>query len=250
MVRGRTALDEAQNKFHRFAASESPRPRRHLAAIAVSAAAHLALFAVVLHFVQSPLPAPDDLVVAYLAGTGGNAGSGGGSAAPATAKPRALEHRSHPMKHARREHQRNRTYRSYRTYASHSADPPTDRRVARGGGSTHASRATASAGAGMGGGASIAQAAYGQNPLPPYPASARRREEEGTVTLRVLVGADGAAERVEIAQSSGFDALDEAAAETVRSRWRFIPARRAGRAAESWVLVPIRFALTEASDAD
>ena len=65
--------------------------------------------------------------------------------------------------------------------------------------------------------------------------------------VRVLVGADGSVERAEIAESSAFDALDAAALQTVRSRWRFIPARRGGLALESWVLVPIRFALVEVS---
>ncbi len=67
------------------------------------------------------------------------------------------------------------------------------------------------------------------------------------MTVRVLVGADGSVERAEVADSSGFDALDAAALETVRSRWCFVPARRAGVAVESWVLVPIRFALVEAN---
>ncbi len=69
------------------------------------------------------------------------------------------------------------------------------------------------------------------------------------MTLRVLVGSDGVVRRAEIAESSGFDALDDAALETVRRRWRFVPARRGGTAVESWVLVPIRFALTEANAA-
>ena len=67
------------------------------------------------------------------------------------------------------------------------------------------------------------------------------------MTVRVLVGADGAVERAEVAESSGFDSLDDAALETVRSRWRFVPARHDGLAVESWVLVPIRFALLEAN---
>ncbi len=61
----------------------------------------------------------------------------------------------------------------------------------------------------------------------------------------MLVGADGSAERVEIVRSSGFDALDRAALETVRTRWRFVAARRAGVRVSSWVVVPIRFALQE-----
>jgi len=62
----------------------------------------------------------------------------------------------------------------------------------------------------------------------------------------VLVGADGTPKQVKIAHSSGFVLLDRAALETVRERWRFVPAMRAGAAIESWVTVPIRFALTEA----
>jgi len=94
---------------------------------------------------------------------------------------------------------------------------------------------------------SIAHADYASNPRPAYPAIARRRGQQGTVTVRVLVGADGSVERAEVADSSGFDALDDAALETVRSRWRFVPARHDGLAVESWVLVPIRFALLEAN---
>ena len=94
-----------------------------------------------------------------------------------------------------------------------------------------------------------------QSPTPTTPvirhpsirALARRREQQGTVTVRVLVGADGAVESAEVAESSGFDSLDDAALETVRSRWRFVPARHDGLAVESWVLVPIRFALLEAN---
>ena len=96
---------------------------------------------------------------------------------------------------------------------------------------------------------SIAHADYARNPPPAYPAIARRRAQQGTVTVSVLVGADGSVERAEVADSSGFDTLDDAALETVRSRWRFVPARHGGVAVESWVLVPIRFALIEANAA-
>jgi protein TonB len=113
---------------------------------------------------------------------------------------------------------------------------------------------TAAAGAGNGDGGgdggdpnSIAHADYARNPPPAYPAIARRRAQQGTVTVSVLVGADGSVERAEVADSSGFETLDDAALETVRSRWRFVPARHRGLAVESWVLVPIRFALIEAN---
>lgn len=108
------------------------------------------------------------------------------------------------------------------------------------------------AGGGSGGGSGpdggmLAHADYGASPLPVYPIAARRRGEQGTVTLRVLVGADGAVIRAEIEQSSGFLDLDRAALKAVRRRWRFVAARRDGRAIRSWVLVPIRFSLTEAA---
>jgi periplasmic protein TonB len=105
-------------------------------------------------------------------------------------------------------------------------------------------------GGGSGSGGSLASADYDANPPPPYPARARRLGEQGTVTLRILVAADGSVANAEIAHSSGFDTLDRAALETVRTRWRFVPARRAGAPVKSWVLVPIRFALSEASAAD
>ena len=101
-------------------------------------------------------------------------------------------------------------------------------------------------GGGEGSGSSFAHVEYGQNPVPMYPLEARRRAQHGTVLLRIEVAADGAVERVEIARTSGFDLLDDSAIETVRARWRFVPARRDGIAVESWCEVPIRFALTEA----
>jgi protein TonB len=113
---------------------------------------------------------------------------------------------------------------------------------------------TAATGTGNGGGGSgsdsEAHAAYGSAPAPEYPSEARQMEQQGLVMLRVLVSADGAAKRIELARSSGFQSLDDAALETVRDRWRFVPAMRAGAAIESWVTVPIRFALTEADVAN
>ncbi len=95
-------------------------------------------------------------------------------------------------------------------------------------------------------GTADAHALYDQSPPPAYPEIARRENQEGSVLLRVLVEADGSVARVEIAQSSGFDALDRAAVDTVRIRWRFVAAERGGANVASWVLVPIRFALRSA----
>ncbi len=86
-------------------------------------------------------------------------------------------------------------------------------------------------------------AAYLDNPPPAYPASSKRFGETGTVTLRVQVGANGRAESVEVAQSSGFERLDRAALDAVR-RWKFLPARQGDQAVAASVLVPLNFELS------
>jgi len=63
---------------------------------------------------------------------------------------------------------------------------------------------------------------------------------EGRVTVRLLVGASGGVERVEVSVSSGAETLDQAAIAAVRA-WRFAPATRDGEAIDAWVMVPIRF---------
>lgn len=83
---------------------------------------------------------------------------------------------------------------------------------------------------------------YLHNPKPVYPPFSRRNGEEGKVFLRVKVSAEGTALEVDVKQSSGFPRLDGAAREAV-TKWRFIPARRGDEAIESWVTVPIAFAL-------
>ena len=87
-------------------------------------------------------------------------------------------------------------------------------------------------------------AAYLRNTKPRYPASARRNGESGTVVLKVLVTREGGAARVELESSSGSNALDQSALETVK-RWRFTPAQRGGDPVEIWVRVPIAFRLAE-----
>jgi protein TonB len=90
------------------------------------------------------------------------------------------------------------------------------------------------------------RAAYLNNPPPPYPRSARRSGEQGTVTLRVHVATDGVPTRVELERSSGSPTLDEAALEAVKT-WRFVPARRGTDPVAAWVIVPVIFRLTPGS---
>ena len=85
-------------------------------------------------------------------------------------------------------------------------------------------------------------AAYLSNPKPQYPLAARRRGDQGTVLVQVLVSADGLAARVRLEKSSGHPALDEAAMTAVKS-WRFVPAQQGGRAVESPYTVPVVFKL-------
>ncbi|MEQ1772845.1 MAG: energy transducer TonB [Burkholderiales bacterium] len=85
-------------------------------------------------------------------------------------------------------------------------------------------------------------AAYLNNPRPAYPLAARRRGDQGTVLIRVLVSADGLAASVGLEKTSGHPSLDEAALSAVKS-WRFVPARQGGQAIESPYVVPVVFKL-------
>jgi len=85
-------------------------------------------------------------------------------------------------------------------------------------------------------------AAYLKNPSPVYPNMSRRLRETGTVRVRVVVGIDGAPISVTLAESAGFQRLDEAALATIR-RWRFQPAMRGDTPVEAPVIVPLEFSL-------
>ncbi len=83
-------------------------------------------------------------------------------------------------------------------------------------------------------------AAYLNNPRPAYPLAARRRGDQGTVLLRVLVTSDGLAASVTLEKTSGHSSLDDAALTAVKT-WRFVPARQGGQAVEAPYVVPIVF---------
>lgn len=85
-------------------------------------------------------------------------------------------------------------------------------------------------------------AAYLNNPKPPYPALSKRLGEQGKVVVRVLIGVDGTAQQAEIRTSSGYDRLDQAALATVL-KWRYVPGKRGGVAEAMWFNVPINFVL-------
>jgi protein TonB len=77
---------------------------------------------------------------------------------------------------------------------------------------------------------------------PVYPPASRRLDEEGVVRLRVLVDERGRPQEVQVAKSSGFDRLDQAAVTAVR-RWQFSPAMQASGAVTAWTQVNVVFKL-------
>ncbi|MCA0892757.1 energy transducer TonB [Microbulbifer agarilyticus] len=77
---------------------------------------------------------------------------------------------------------------------------------------------------------------------PVYPELARKRRQQGTVVVEVLLDQSGAQVVRRLLKSSGVDSLDEAALKAVAG-WNFLPYREGGHARESRVRLPIRFAL-------
>ena len=88
----------------------------------------------------------------------------------------------------------------------------------------------------------LSDADYLHNPRPLYPSTSQRLNEQGRTTVRVLIGTNGLAERAEIAKSSGYKRLDDAAINTVM-RWRYVPGKRGGVAEAMWFDVPINWTL-------
>jgi protein TonB len=79
-------------------------------------------------------------------------------------------------------------------------------------------------------------------PEPPYTDEARKAKLQGSVTLRVLIGADGRATRIQLVKGLGMG-LDEQAIQAIRA-WHFAPAHDAHRQpVTTWVTIESRFQL-------
>ena len=79
-----------------------------------------------------------------------------------------------------------------------------------------------------------------------YPSSAARREEEGVVTMRITVGANGRVEACSVTGSSGSSALDQAACRGMQRYARYNPALNdAGNPISSTTSQAIRYVLPE-----
>lgn len=83
---------------------------------------------------------------------------------------------------------------------------------------------------------------YRLNSPPPYPGMARKRGQQGTVILQVLVNREGGVDDLQVEESSGFGLLDRAAVKAVR-KWHFEPGRRGDTKVTMRVRVPVKFTL-------
>jgi protein TonB len=84
------------------------------------------------------------------------------------------------------------------------------------------------------------------NPKPPYPISSRENGEQGAVMLYACITDHGKVERVDLAQSSGYPALDRSALNTIR-QWSFRPAQESGKSIPMCYRLPIRFLLSSST---
>jgi protein TonB len=80
---------------------------------------------------------------------------------------------------------------------------------------------------------------YGEEPVV-YPVELWDQGLEGTTLLRLRVTDTGAVDSVEVAESSGFEGLDEAAVAGARDL-RFQPGRRNGKRVRMWASLPVEF---------
>ncbi|MFJ5429944.1 TonB family protein [Pectobacterium actinidiae] len=80
-------------------------------------------------------------------------------------------------------------------------------------------------------------------PQPDYPRRAKRLQQEGNVLVRLVISPEGRLIRHDIARSSGYDALDQAAIDAV-AQARCTPYSENGQAITVMTVQPVNFRLT------
>ena len=85
---------------------------------------------------------------------------------------------------------------------------------------------------------------YAEDFQPTYPAARLRSQEDGKVTVKVLVGANGRVKAIEQLSATGSDFF-EATRRQALSKWRFKPATRGGVAEESWMTLTVSFRIQD-----
>lgn len=111
---------------------------------------------------------------------------------------------------------------------------------------TNSTKSTKATGSGSGKSSSTKASHLGgylHNPKPPYPRASLERGEQGTVTLRVMVEANGKPSSVELVESSGYPRLDRSALQTVTNKFTFTPATKNGTPIRSSYTFSIIFKL-------
>ena len=78
---------------------------------------------------------------------------------------------------------------------------------------------------------------------PQYPYELLRYSKDGHIRLKCLIGEDGAVRAAEVLQSSAW-AIEQPALRAVE-QWTFKPARRDGVPIAQWVVIPMKFFLTD-----
>jgi periplasmic protein TonB len=79
---------------------------------------------------------------------------------------------------------------------------------------------------------------------PDYPPNCAREGIEGSVSVRVRIGADGRVSAVEVLRSDHED-FSRVTQEAALRKWRFIAATRDGEATESWKEMTVRFQIPD-----
>lgn len=75
---------------------------------------------------------------------------------------------------------------------------------------------------------------------PAYPVGQLRREREGEVSVRVLIGTDGRVKDIELIDSPHED-FWTATRKQALGKWRFTAATKDGKPVESWMTLKVRF---------
>ncbi|MEJ0028510.1 MAG: TonB family protein [Rhizomicrobium sp.] len=81
---------------------------------------------------------------------------------------------------------------------------------------------------------------------PPYPAVARLAAHQGTVTLQLVISAQGDVASASVIRSSGFPELDQAAVAWVQAHWKYKPAMQNGAPVPSQAQAAVKFDLKQA----
>jgi protein TonB len=82
---------------------------------------------------------------------------------------------------------------------------------------------------------------------PPYPGDAKEKGHEGTVTLHIMISAQGDVTNATVTKSSGFPELDQQAVSWVTSHWKYKPATAKGTAVASASDAQVVFSLKNAN---